>query len=195
MSGKYDGMLAVVKKYHAGQTREGGVKPYWPHCERVGLLLRRALENSGEGSAEQQENLVLAGLGHDLYEDTTISRKEVQENFGNDVDCWIEEDTNRFGDGQVALYAEKLKSVSEPALLIKFADLCDNYGTGGSALSENGYDWTKEFLWPILEKQWEVIKDLNFEQFPKTAEFLKQAVAVNREILEQALLQGQEKMA
>lgn len=192
---KYQAMLAVVKTYHAGQTREGGVKPYWPHCERVGLLLRRALETSGEGSEEEQENLVLAGLGHDLYEDTKILPQEIRENFGEKVDGLIAEDTNRFGDGQVALYAEKLKSVSELALLIKFADLCDNYGTGGSAVSENGYEWTKDFLWPILETQWEVVKDLSFVQFPKTADFLKQAVAVNREILEKVLLQDQEKTA
>ena len=187
MNDKYQQMLAVVQKYHAGQTREGGVKPYWPHCERVGLLLRQALESGGEGSEQDQGNLVLAGLGHDLYEDTKVSREEVRENFGEEVDGLIEEVTNRFGDDQAQRYAKKLASDSEKALLIKFADLCDNYGTGGSALGENGYKWTSSFLWPILETQWQVVKDLPFRRFSKTADFLKQAVAVNRGILEQAL--------
>jgi (p)ppGpp synthase/HD superfamily hydrolase len=187
---KYQRMLDIVKKYHAGQTREGGVKPYWPHCERVALLLQRALEKSKETSKQIQEQIILSALGHDLYEDTAINRQEIVDDFGVDVDRLIEEVTNRFGDNQVERYAEKLKHASELALLIKLADLFDNYQSGYMALPANGYQWTKTFLWPILETQWAIVKTINFRQFPLTAQFLMQAVAAQRKMLKQALLAG-----
>lgn len=184
---KYQQMLAVVKKYHGGQTREGGVKPYWPHCERTATLLRRALESSVEGSPKQQKEMLLAALGHDLYEDTAIQGREVVSDFGQQVDALIEEVTNRFGDNQVAKYAEKLTLASEEARLIKLADLADNYASGAMSFAENGFEWTSGFLWPILEAQWQKLKDLPFVKFPQTAKFLAQTVEVSREMLEAEL--------
>ncbi len=183
----YQQMLEVVKKYHAGQTREGGVEPYWPHCERVAIFVKKAFENSHEGLQGQQQETLLAALGHDLYEDTIISKKEIIENFGSSVDVLIEELTNRDGDEHAEKYAEKLKSDSEQALLIKLADLCDNYGTGATSLPQNGFEWTKGFLWPILNVQWLAVKDLKFKQFPKTSEFLMLLVEKNRESLKSSL--------
>jgi hypothetical protein len=50
--------------------RNGGHVPYAQHCERVRHLLAFVLDETGEATGEERKNILLAGLGHDLLEDT-----------------------------------------------------------------------------------------------------------------------------
>ncbi len=195
MSTKYEEMLALVKRWHVGQTRDGGRIEYWTHCDRVARLLDSLLQKSGEGTSEEKEIILLAALGHDLYEDTQVSREEVRKRFGEHVDQLIEEATNEYGDDQAVRYAEDLKVASEEARLIKLADLVDNYCGGAYSIAGNGEEWTESFLWPILEAQWQVLQGLTCPKFPTTAAWLEQGVEVGRTMLLASLKQKGGKVA
>lgn len=182
-------MLALVKKFHAGQTRSEGKFPYWFHCERVARLLGLVLQETGEGEAERRD-VILATLGHDLYEDTDVQRSEIVKRFGARVDELIEELTNRQGDDYLDEYLKKLQDDSEPGQLIKLADLCDNYLDGSFAVPVMGLEWTTGFLVPILQRQWDVLQGQTFTDYPKTAERLTELVGISREYLLGAVAQG-----
>jgi (p)ppGpp synthase/HD superfamily hydrolase len=191
----YDRMLSLVKYYHPTQTRDGGTVPYWTHCDRVAELLRFLLGRYEEGSPGERTSVPLAALGHDLYEDTEISRHQIVDEFGAEVDQLIEQVTNRFPPGKIAKYVQHLTAASEEARLIKLADLCDNYWSSAYALARNGLEWTQQELWPVLEPQWQALKEQSCEAFPRTAQHLKQAVELGRRQLLTALEQAQAESA
>ncbi len=58
---------------HAGQTRKGSGIPYFQHVAAVALILERA---------GFDEDVVIAGLLHDIVEDTDATFEEVEERFG-----------------------------------------------------------------------------------------------------------------
>jgi (p)ppGpp synthase/HD superfamily hydrolase len=89
---KYDRMRALVLEHHAHQSRNGGHVPYVQHCERVRHLLAFVLDKTAEAMDEERENMLLAGLGHDLLEDTMTDRDALREILFRE-----------FGDGVVTL--------------------------------------------------------------------------------------------
>lgn len=84
----------VAYNAHKGQTRKGTIIPYIVHPMDVASILMKA----GVG-----EEVVLAGLLHDVVEDTPMTIKEVREMFGEEV-------------------ARLVKGVSEPEELAKKPD-------------------------------------------------------------------------
>ncbi len=58
---------------HLGQTRKGSGIPYFEHAAAVALIL---------GRAGFDEDVVIAGLLHDVVEDTAVTSEEVAERFG-----------------------------------------------------------------------------------------------------------------
>jgi (p)ppGpp synthase/HD superfamily hydrolase len=58
---------------HQGQTRKGGDIPYFQHAAAVAMIL---------GRAGFDEDVVIAGLLHDVVEDTPASFDEVAARFG-----------------------------------------------------------------------------------------------------------------
>lgn len=63
------------ERAHRGQTRESGA-PYFEHPYAVALIL---------ADLELDMETVVAGLLHDVLEDTDVSREELAENFGSTV--------------------------------------------------------------------------------------------------------------
>jgi guanosine-3',5'-bis(diphosphate) 3'-pyrophosphohydrolase len=61
---------------HLGQTRKGSDIPYFEHAAAVALILDRA---------GFDEDVVIAGLLHDVVEDTAATLEDVGERFGPDV--------------------------------------------------------------------------------------------------------------
>src|SRR5205807_3243496 len=58
---------------HEGQTRKGGHIPYFQHAAAVAMILDRA---------GFDEDVVVAGLLHDVVEDTTATFEDVALRFG-----------------------------------------------------------------------------------------------------------------
>jgi (p)ppGpp synthase/HD superfamily hydrolase len=173
-SESYDQMCAVVRQHHAHQSRNGGHVPYAQHCERVADLLRYALDKTGEATAARRESILLAGLGHDLIEDTNIGledivaaldrnaradigRSALAARFGEPVAALIFEVTNVAGDSHLSEYLDKLKTISDGALLIKLADLAENAMNASYAMHENGTENTRRWE-SLMRPKYDLLK-------------------------------------
>ncbi len=82
---------------HAGQKRKGrNAEPYVNHLIEVAHLVSTA-------TAEQDTNLVIAALLHDVIEDTDVTAMEVAVRFGQDVAGLVVEMTDDNDSHQRAL--------------------------------------------------------------------------------------------
>jgi (p)ppGpp synthase/HD superfamily hydrolase len=80
-SPRYDAALALAARAHRDQLRKGTDLPYIAHPVHVSIILMR----HGFG-----ENLAIAGLLHDVVEDTDISLPTIAAEFGQDVAHLVE---------------------------------------------------------------------------------------------------------
>jgi len=94
-----------AKKKHEGQKRSTG-EDYYIHCLRVFNILK---------ARTGIENILIAGLLHDVLEDTNTNYDEVKDCFGSEVANLVLECSKPYD----TLH-------SRPALMIKFADMLDN---------------------------------------------------------------------
>jgi guanosine-3',5'-bis(diphosphate) 3'-pyrophosphohydrolase len=76
MSPQFDEALCWAAQCHQGQFRRGGKTPYIAHVVAVATILERA---------RFEEDVVIAGLLHDVVEDTPATLAEVAARFGEDV--------------------------------------------------------------------------------------------------------------
>jgi len=61
---------------HRGYNRKGGDIPYIVHPVEVAMILKENFLT---------EEVIVAGLLHDLLEDTEVSKEEIREEFGEDI--------------------------------------------------------------------------------------------------------------
>ncbi|MFA5926781.1 MAG: hypothetical protein WCT32_05240 [Patescibacteria group bacterium] len=173
-SAQYKEMVEVIKKYHAHQGRNADKVPYWHHLVSVSEILNNALIQSNELSHNKKrlEQILLAALGHDLYEDTSIKRGEIIKHFGKEVDELIWFLTNEGGDADRDAYLTKMAEAPEEAKLIKLSDLVENTICVAYGLHDLGSDWAHSFFLPIVEEMREEMGSIEFKRFPKTAQAL-----------------------
>ncbi|XP_004309075.1 PREDICTED: uncharacterized protein LOC101294615 isoform X1 [Fragaria vesca subsp. vesca] len=72
--------IAFAKKAHHGQLRKTG-DPYLVHCIHTGRILAMLVPSSGERAV----HTVVAGILHDVVDDTCKSFNHIEEEFGDDV--------------------------------------------------------------------------------------------------------------
>lgn len=72
--------IVFASTAHFGQFRRTG-DPYVTHCIHTGKILAALVPSTGERAI----NTVVAGILHDVIDDTTESLKSIEEQFGNDV--------------------------------------------------------------------------------------------------------------
>src|ERR1700722_16031856 len=94
--------LNLVRTRHKDHPRLDQVD----HCINVMQWLECALDMEPQPVSGRQE-MILAALGHDLYEDSDIPRSEVVAGYGIEVDRLIEGMTERAG---VAEFVERVAS-------------------------------------------------------------------------------------
>jgi (p)ppGpp synthase/HD superfamily hydrolase len=94
-----------AKNKHEGQKRTTG-EDYYIHCIRVFNILK---------GRSATENVLIAGLLHDILEDTETTYSELKENFGVRVADIVLECSKPYA---------TLKS--KEGLQVKFADMLDN---------------------------------------------------------------------
>lgn len=110
---------------HAGQTRKDDGRPYADHVLEVGQILHRA------GCTE---TTVIAGVLHDVLEDTTAQKAELQREFGEGVLVlvkYVTDDPNKSKGEQkrAQLGVFRRRSLPDKALEIKLADAISNCRT------------------------------------------------------------------
>lgn len=72
----YSRALLFAERAHRGQTRKGSEVPYFTHPVEVSAILAQY----GCG-----EDVVVAGLLHDVLEDTAVTREDLEREFGGRV--------------------------------------------------------------------------------------------------------------
>jgi (p)ppGpp synthase/HD superfamily hydrolase len=71
-----DKAIKFATQAHSGQYRKGSDLPYITHPFAVSIILAQ------EGASQEQ---IIAGILHDVVEDTDVTIEEIKENFGNKV--------------------------------------------------------------------------------------------------------------
>jgi (p)ppGpp synthase/HD superfamily hydrolase len=114
-----------AREHHRGQVRKYTGDPYIVHPISVANMV---------GVHDGDENMIIAALLHDLWEDCDVSFSTIAEEFGSDVMglvFWLSSaskvaglDMNRAT--RKAFDASILAGASERAKIIKCADLIDN---------------------------------------------------------------------
>jgi hypothetical protein len=158
-------MRALTRQAHAGQTRNRDRVPYWVHTDAVADICRDALARTDE-VVDAGEDLVLAAYGHDLYEDTSVSRDMVRREFGERVHRWIAELTNERGDADRAEYLRHLAGTEDEVRVVKCADLVDNMLSVAYGLHDLGLPWVRGFFLPIAADTRDVLLATPFRRLP-----------------------------
>jgi hypothetical protein len=156
------------------------------HAKRVRAVLLGAFAATGEQPANAYA-LEVGALGHDLLEDSPITREELRECVGEAGLQFIEEMTNTEGDDHITGYVAQILAASEEARLIKYADLCDNllHASYQVPLFKSG--WMDGFFLPIVDPMREAVGTTSFTAYPKTAELLRGMAEVARAHLAQSI--------
>jgi len=116
-----------AREAHNGQTRRRG-EPYIQHCLQTALTL---------AEIKAEIDVIVAGLLHDIPEDTNLTLKDIEKNFGKKV-AFLVEGITKVGKIKyrgVERYVESLKKMfiataaDIRVILIKFADRLHNLET------------------------------------------------------------------
>lgn len=169
-------MQEITHAAHGSQTRNGGRIPYWVHTDGVAQLVESALRRGCEISEQDGEDLVLAGYGHDLYEDTAVTPEQIRAEFGDRVAQLISGLTNDVSDQDRVAYLAKLTAASDEVRMVKSADLADNMLSVAYGLHDVGLDWTRQFFLPIADETRNLLLARPFDEFPVTGGLLLELV-------------------
>jgi len=136
-SARYDAALTLAARAHRYQTRKGSDIPYIVHPVQVSVILLR------HGFAE---DVLLAGLLHDVVEDQDVPLAQIEAGFGPSVAAAVAALTERKKEGdmprpwrdrkQEAL--SQLRQASRAALAVKAADVTHNARTLTADLQRQG---------------------------------------------------------
>ena len=112
--------LALALRAHEGQMRKDAPTPYLVHPVRVAILLARY------GFPDE---VVAAGLVHDVVEDTDVSLEEIRQELGEQVAALVapvtHDDTLPWEEKKKA-YIESVRAASEGAKAVATADKIAN---------------------------------------------------------------------
>lgn len=151
---------------HSFESSGDNPKPVILHSTRVGMNLY---------DREYEERIVIAGLLHDLLEDTDVTSDEIRSKFGTDVAEIVE--ATSFDDN-IDDYLERCYDIykkcfelGRSAVVVKAADILDNsdyYGLGDSeALQKNQLKKMEYFIdksEPYIGEE-DIFQELN-DKFP-----------------------------
>lgn len=119
-----EGALAFATEAHGriGQVRKYSGEPYINHPIEVMAIVKTA--------ARYTDVMLAASLLHDTIEDTSVTRYDVEREFGPEVATMVMELTDQCHDGnraaRKAAEAARLGTISGDAQTVKLADLISN---------------------------------------------------------------------
>lgn len=118
---KIERAIDVAIAAHSSQRRKEGDRPYIIHPLSVGIILSRL---------GVDEDLVAAGILHDVIEDTPVTLGQIDAQFGGRVAGIVDELTIK-GDGlshddKKRIQIDRIKDMSEDAMLVRSADALHN---------------------------------------------------------------------
>ena len=109
---------------HAHKDQKYGSQPYSYHLERVLIFAKMFTDD---------EDVLCAAYGHDLIEDTTVTKKTIENIFGHQVAELIWRVTDEDGVNRSERKTKTLPKTGahQNAVLIKLADRLANVSEGG----------------------------------------------------------------
>lgn len=143
---KFKKAIKLAKKYYEDKI-DGSGTLIFDHCFRVSIKLFYLIKNSNL-KKEERENIIIAGLFHDLIEDTSIEEKEILF-FGKKVFDYTQQMTINFDKG-IEEAVKPLYQIEDEVFLIKLADIFDNVSKSFFVVRKNGIRWYDEFFIPLL---------------------------------------------
>lgn len=177
-------MEDLAKKYHKTQYRNNNKVPYIEHLVGVKSILSSVLEITKECTDEVLlEDMLNASLGHDLIEDTDVTKDEIMRVANERVLHLIEELSNPVDDVHTDDYMAQLSNASEEARIIKYADLVENTTSVCYGLYDLGINWFYDFYEPILKKTTNNLASTEFNKYSKTANLLRSMLMVSTDLV------------
>ena len=168
---KLDYAILFATKAHDGQRRKTDNVDMIFHPFTVGMLLQK----SG-----MSEETVIAGILHDVVEDTKYTIEDIEKIFGTNVKNIVEEVTeNKKLEWKVRKKEaiEKIKNASFEGKMVECADKINNLESLYDLLEEKGEDVWKSFNKPYQEQRWyytemykAVIQNVEYNNFFKRYE-------------------------
>lgn len=148
MTPKIEKAIELAIKYHEGQKRKGsGDAPYIVHPISVAMLICRYCHD---------EDVIIAGILHDMLEDTKCSPIMIRKLFGNRVLSLIKDVSDKRPKDPWAIrkdaYLKHLKAVSKGACLIACADKIHNLDSLLAAYERSGRAIWERFSAPKEHK-------------------------------------------
>ena len=110
--------LNLAKEAHKGQKRDEG-DPYIIHPIRIGNILTYDL-------GIKDKDILIAGLLHDVIEDTSVTTEEIERKFGKKVSDMVSSLTRNKDKETKKEKFEKTLYASEEIRLLKACDWLDN---------------------------------------------------------------------
>jgi (p)ppGpp synthase/HD superfamily hydrolase len=125
---------------HGTQTRRDG-SPYITHPARVAQHVQRV-----KGHSKNYSDIEAAAWLHDTVEDTDTTFDEIERHYGSSVATMVKELTSDKAEiakvGKTAYLQQKLKGMSNYALIIKLADRLDNVS---DLMTANNPEWAIKY--------------------------------------------------
>jgi (p)ppGpp synthase/HD superfamily hydrolase len=157
--------LEIAAKAHKHQRRKGTNIPYIVHPFSVALIL---------SNAGFSEEIIAAGILHDVVEDTLISTNYIKKNFGEKVAEIVKgcTESNKFFSWKKRKEhtIQFLKTASFDIRVVSCADKLDNIRAIARAYEKNGEKVWKRFKKGKEEQEWyykELVKSLYDDEYCK----------------------------
>ena len=143
----------LSQESHKNQFRKSG-EPYFTHCESVGRIL---------ANWNIDVETIVAGLLHDVIEDTSITKEDISKEFNKDIGNLVEGVTKLSGikfnskkqeqaENFMKMFISMAKDIR--VILIKFADRLHNMSTIElyQNLAQKNCSRTKEVYAPLAHR-------------------------------------------
>ncbi len=145
---KLDYAILFATKAHDGQRRKSDNVDMIFHPFTVGMILQRA---------GMSDDTVIAGILHDVVEDTKYTIEDIENIFGKNVRNIVDEVTENksLEWKQRKIEAiEKVRTASFDGKMVECVDKINNLETLYDLLEEKGEEVWKSFHKPLSEQNW-----------------------------------------
>ena len=153
--------VAFANEAHNGQTRKGTDEAYITHPMEVMSVM------NAMGLASTDPNLVVAGLLHDVAEDTKFTLEDIRKEFGDDVATLVKAHTENKDDtwkNRKQQLIDELKTTDDRVKLLIMADAIANLRSLYRDENKLGDELWERFNAPKEEQRWyysSVVERLN----------------------------------
>jgi hypothetical protein len=140
-----------------GDLKDSSGTLIFDHALRVFLLLAETFAACDRAIDSEESEMLSAALFHDLLEDTDASREEIIRHSSQNTLRYVEELTITFEGKTIPAAVQSVQEISEPAFLVKLADIHDNCTKSRFLAREGGENFFLGFFQPLIEEYQRIV--------------------------------------